>query len=381
MKVREEPPVASDEEEEPIKNKSFKNEENGGDGDVVKSLEVTGLPSDEEGETDAVWDLIRVIPATDPKIECRYESCTERAIATWASDKDPQDEWPLCEKCQLEDFGGWPEDVEPIEQDVDTVSVSARSTAEDKVRSTTGNGNDGKIETPQPPPIPASTIETPRTSKDDVVTAIQGTSELDTAQDEDDPQPSEEKYELSEIVSLKMLLGSPIKCSDEDCNLPACSVWTSTNDKKKWYYCIDCQERDFGGWPTSKELPCDYIQPEHLRTMASMCSAKKKPKIPKLTSHCVTPPPNRLVPKKVTTAASRVLSGEAKVPVPKVSRSAVARHEKWQADAKKMGVNRIIVKKNEAIKVVFDALYDAFRPMNLDNIYMVSAVIGETTEL
>ena len=37
-----------------------------------------------------------------------------------------------------------------------------------------------------------------------------------------------------------------------------------------------------------------------------------------------------------------------------------------------MGVNRIIVKKNEAKKVIFDALFDAFRPMNFNDIYTVS---------
>ena len=89
--------------------------------------------------------------------------------------------------------------------------------------------------------------------------------------------------------------------------------------------------------------------------------------MPVFTSNCVTPNP----PSKGTVAGiPAVVSVETK----KISRAAVARHEKWQADARKLGVHRIIVKKNEAIKAIYDALYDAFRPMNIEGIYLVNDI-------
>ena len=362
--------------DEPVGKDELKNGANGDDEDAAKSS-----ASEEEEEDDEVWDIIHVIPTAEQKIECRCDHCSEQAVATWATDKHPEDKWSLCEKCQLQDFGGWPDDVEPIERSDDAVIVAARSTTP---------SNDGAtMESIQPIPITMPTTKTTKTftkttpvdlPKDDNGIDLQSTKgELAIVDDKRDPQPSEEKYELSAIIPLERLLGSPIKCSDEACNLPACSVWTSSIDPKKWYYCVDCQERDFDGWPPSNELPCDYLQPEHLRAIATKCSKKRKPTMPVITSNCVTPLPNPSLPHKGTAAISQVVSGKTKAPILKVSHAAVARHEKWQADAKKLGVNRIIVKKNEAKKVVFDALYDAFRPMNLNDIYLVSATTRKIT--
>ena len=364
--------------DEPVGKDELKNGANGDEEDATKSS------ASEDEEDDEVWDIIHVIPTAEQKIECRYDHCSEQAVATWATDKHPEDKWSLCEKCQLQDFGGWPDDVEPIERSDDAVVVAARSTTPSNAGAT--------MERIEPIPITMPTTKATKTftktftkttygelPDDDNGVDLQSTKgELAIVDDKRDPQSSEDKYELSTIIPLEKLLGSPIKCSGEACNLPACSVWTSSIDPKKWYYCVDCQERDFDGWPPSNELPCDYLQPEHLRAIATKCSKKRKPTMPVITTNCVTPLPNSSLPPQGTAAISQVVRGKTKAHIVKVSDAAFARVEKWQADAKKLGVNRIIVKKNEAKKVIFDALYDAFRPMNLNDIYLVSATTVET---
>ena len=402
----EDPPIGNEKQEEEadgqkqeqdgcIRKDDTEKQENGDEENADKKPAVATPTSDEEvtptsdkddEEASEVWDIIRVIPTAEEKIKCRYENCTEQAVATWASDKNPEDKWPLCEKCQLEDFGGWPTDVEPIEQS-DDITVAVESTI---VRS----DDAPTIDVPVTPIPMAKNEKTTTSTTTSMVNVSTDSMDMDHPEnekqvdvspsspvpepsvnnDEREPEASEEKYELSRIISLEKILGNPIKCNDENCNLPACSIWTSTTDPKKWYYCIDCQERDFDGWPPSNELPCDYLEPEHLKAIATKCSKKKKPVMPTFVSHCVTPLPNSPRPPNAVTATSQVVGGQKKTSVPKVSRAALARHEMWQADAKKLGVNRIIVKKNEAQKVVFDTLHDAFCPMNFNNIYTVSLV-------
>eukprot|EP00536_Pseudo-nitzschia_multiseries_P009824 jgi/Psemu1/325786/estExt_fgenesh1_pg.C_2860001 len=352
-------------------------EENGIDEKAAVTSVTTGTDNsnedeeDDNGEVSEVWDIIRVIPTAEEKIECRYENCSKQAVATWASDKAPDDKWPLCEECQLEDFGGWPEGVDPIERN-DDIAPQGMST---------GNESACQVATPtslnENTKVSATPIGDKISSKDsNDAASLEGNLKDNTPpsppactsnQVEEGVEDRGESFELSNIIPLEKLLGSPVKCHDEACNLPAFSIYTSSTDPKKWYYCIDCQERDFGGWPSSKELPCDYLEPEHLETIAAKCSKKRNPAMPIFSSHCVTPLPKSPHPPKGTTSDSQKGAGKNKPS--KFSASALARHEKWQADAKKLGVNRIIVKKEEAKKVVFDTLYDAFHPMNINDIY------------
>ncbi len=371
--VRKDPTVATPEEKKEegadaigtgsIEKKDTKSEGSPNNDNQPESAEPGKLASNEESEVDEVWDILRVIPMAEEKIECRYEHCCEQAVAIWATDKDPQEKWPLCEKCQLQDFGGWPEGVEPIERSKDNSDIA------EKNEIPPANNEKKNVASATSSSTPAST----EPSKDDSETPLLTNKDQTVASQEDNnADATEEKYELVRIVPFEKLISSPIKCSDESCNLPACSVWTSAGDPKKWYYCIDCQEKDFGGWPPFNELPCEYLSPEHLRAIAKNCSKKRKPTMPKFASKCVTPNPSRTP--KGPASSPAVVSAEMKRSVSKVSRAAVARHEKWQADAKKMGVDRIIVKKSEAKRVIFDAVHDAFRPMNVDVIYMVSDI-------
>ena len=321
--------------------------------DDAEMSKVETLTSEEEGETEGVWDLVRVIPATEKKVKCRHDDCSNRAVAVWATDKHPEDEWPLCEEHQLEEFGGWPEGVEPVEASSDIVDVEMRSIAAKDEHPISESA-----ETISTSSVATEIIATPPTknrmnlsNEENGLVVGSTTNEVDVIDGERDPNPSEEKFDLSGIVPLKKLLSNPIKCSDEACLLPACSIWTSTSDPKKWYYCIDCQERDFGGWPPSNELPRDLLHPEYLRAIASKCSRKKKPKLPIVISNCVTPPPNHSVSRTTGSLGKKL--------------------EQWTAEAKKSGADGIIVKTNEAKKVVHEALYDAFCPMNVNDTYMV----------
>jgi hypothetical protein len=49
-------------------------------------------------------------------------------------------------------------------------------------------------------------------------------------------------WELTKIYTLNELKKfKPIMCSNEDCDLVACSRWESTEGGKPWNSCLDCQ--------------------------------------------------------------------------------------------------------------------------------------------
>ena len=104
----------------------------------------------------------------------------------------------------------------------------------------------------------------------------------------------------------------------------------------------------------------------------------------------ITPPP--IFNKAVANAQSNVVVGAASkkksvTPVPlkdnnnkggppkkkEASKEALAIHRKWQAEAVKLGGPdaKIVVSKGAAKKLIFDMLHDAFRPMNITEIYQV----------
>lgn len=75
---------------------------------------------DYDDDMEEEWDVVRVIPTAEEKVVCRSEDCYEQAVVIWASSLDPSSEWPVCEDCQLSEFGGWPEGVFPIKRSDDT---------------------------------------------------------------------------------------------------------------------------------------------------------------------------------------------------------------------------------------------------------------------
>ena len=47
------------------------------------------------------------------------------------------------------------------------------------------------------------------------------------------------------------------QCDTSECQLAACCIWSRSRDPSTpWYCCLDCQEKDFKGWPAdNKDIP------------------------------------------------------------------------------------------------------------------------------
>jgi hypothetical protein len=141
------------------------------------------------------------------------------------------------------------------------------------------------------------------------------------------------------------------------------------------------------------------MEAKHLKAIATKCSKQKRPTIPSFPSissspsakknhanaNFVTPPPNSLAAKatQAREGNSKNDDGSAEItPLASASRNpkkpsagALAMHKKWQEAAEAIGGKdaRIVVSKPVAKKLVFDLLFDAFRPMNITDIYKVIA--------
>jgi hypothetical protein len=66
-----------------------------------------------EDEEDEVWDVVEVLSSDKKGPRCRMKPCKKYAVAIWASNQNVKDTWPMCEKCQETEFGGWPEGMDP----------------------------------------------------------------------------------------------------------------------------------------------------------------------------------------------------------------------------------------------------------------------------
>jgi len=68
-----------------------------------------------------------------------------------------------------------------------------------------------------------------------------------------------------------------IKCHNyANCGLAACLVYKcTTSPYKEYYYCIECQEKDFGGWPAHDELPNKTVPIWKHRNMIEMSGGDK----------------------------------------------------------------------------------------------------------
>jgi hypothetical protein len=230
-------------------------------------------------------------------------------------------------------------------------------------------------------------------------------------------EDEEEQFDLIEVLSYEKIQKNQVVCSggDEGCTLLACSVWASSVNSKKWYYCVDCQKRDFNGWPESRELPISHMEQAHKQLITKHCSRKRNcamPSLPPLLAtggneiaddtsssrsrpktNFVTPPPNSLTTPKDDGNDSNGVGANNKsalvkqiipqtgdsIPAantgkPTASAIALATHKKWQEEAERLGTkdSRIIIDRKVAKKVIFDTLHDLFRPTNITDLYQVS---------
>ena len=259
----------------------------------------------------------------------------------------------------------------------------------------------------------SSSTTTPASNKEEnITTTPQGTDAVVATETE------EESYDLNKIFSLAELSSSQtqghILCSVCQA-LPACCLYVSnhqTKQQERWYYCLDCQHDDFGGWPQSPhEVPIhNQISSEHQALMVQLCSSatlqehhrtafpsflleeeassmtatKQGPPNP-----FVTPPPVHVgaiaaaaaagskkqgqVTAMITPAATATTTSKAKPTA--ASKGARAAFEKWQAAAEKLGLTtKIVVDKTAAKKLIYEALYDSFAAKTIDQLHKVSVL-------
>jgi hypothetical protein len=319
-------------------------------------------------QRDEVWDLMRVIRKSE-SIICRFDGCNQVAVATWASNLKPDDTWDMCVNCQEKDFGGWPEGIEPPTEDEEDVAAGTDKTKEETSNDIT-NENFDVI----PPETDPSRSDDQPSSSDD---AKGGTEKEDVTKEDDG---SAEIWDLKRVLSIEQITKEcPVKCSTEECPLPACCVWVSSRaPTTNWYSCLDCQANDFDGWPPLEELPVKSMTMDHRNAIASKCSRSKAPAMPQFLdpSANLTPLPNSLCDSEQAKLGSHVTPSPAVVVAAKPSAAALAAHKKWQDEAEALNGPgaRLVVGKPEAKKLIFDVLHDAFRPMTMADIHKVSTL-------
>lgn len=231
---------------------------------------------------------------------------------------------------------------------------------------------------------------------------------------EEDEDEEEEGWDLKHIHTIEEIKSGTMKCMTKRCPLIACTTYVSSIDSSSvWYSCLDCQEKDYGGWPTEiEEIPVKFLTEEHREVMSEMCTGRYSPEMPNIPTNdpskvtspqshqattklttldktdldtttqsnvnqvsAVTPPPGQRRQSLATTASSTATGTTTKkvTPIPsKPSNQALAMHKKWQESAKALGGERIVVSKPEAKKLILELLKDSFKPMNITDIFKVS---------
>ena len=171
------------------------------------------------GESREIWRLVRVLGLEkDDSFTCRTMQCEKNAVSLWMAG-NTSEEWPVCEACQEKDFGGWPEGME--------------STCEKEQMPTHPRRNDDDS-------FSQSSLTAAKQAVDQ-----DKTEEIELAQEakKEDDEAAEEVWDLKKIMSIDDVTHEcPIKCSHEDCPLPAAVGWVSNqNPNSKWYSCLDHQ--------------------------------------------------------------------------------------------------------------------------------------------
>lgn len=100
--------------------------------------------------------------------------------------------------------------------------------------------------------------------------------------EEDDNDDTE--WDLVHIFSVEELKSSsPKLCMTEGCPLVACSTYVSSVGREVWHSCLDCQEKDYCGWPDQiKEFPIKFMSSDHRSIIREKCSRQCAPQMPML---------------------------------------------------------------------------------------------------
>jgi hypothetical protein len=400
-------------------------------GDQKVGASVDDAPEKEEdtkpthaGEEET-WKLRRILSVqdiTNASVQCQNSKCKTLAACVWVSNLAPEVDWFSCLDCQVRatvapviplsevhsqlsrllhsflwllfifrlhqvtDFGGFPPvDELPVSSlDPTHLETMAYHCSRRKNPTMPDFGAPPSSTTPGKRDAPSKALITPAPPQDD---------------EGEEKEEDAEAWDLTRILSVEDIKDCPIKCSSESCPLPAACVWISNQaPTTKWYSCLDCQTKDFGGWPPIEELPVSYMAKEHMDFLARKCSRQKTVDMPSFPmaaspssgggnvnafSHSlVTPLPDGLTQDDDDEEGCSGAVAKAKKPPTQQhqlqpSKQALAMHQKWQEAAVAMGGKdaRIVVSKPKAKKLIFDLLENAFRPMNITDIHRVRSQI------
>jgi hypothetical protein len=91
--------------------------------DAVERLEES--PDDDSDDDDEEWILSRIFSIEELKSssppKCEADGCSRIACAIWKSNKE--EKWKTCLDCQEEDYGGWPDGMNPKDDDLSSFIV------------------------------------------------------------------------------------------------------------------------------------------------------------------------------------------------------------------------------------------------------------------
>ena len=74
-------------------------------------------------------------------------------------------------------------------------------------------------------------------------------------QDGGESEGGGEVWDLSKIYTEDEIKSNrPTRCQTRNCRNTACSEWVFKNNGRFWNSCLDCQEKDFDGWPDDDKI-------------------------------------------------------------------------------------------------------------------------------
>ena len=370
-------------------------------------MEVYPAPGagEEEGAEDK-WECKGPVPAGETVL-CHMDGCDKPAVRIWVGTVT-KTEWPYCLSCETKDFGEHVEEEWPA-----TMAATAAKNDDDDVVSPVMKTDVDDTTTTKQDDKEAIVLATPSTKNPDkavFLTPKPGVEVKDPQDQADGGVEEDDTFELVDFVSFEKMKTIERLCSI--CADPAmggssakqhlaCTIWQGSDPKsKKWYYCIDCQEDDFAGFPTKEELirrnALKNLDPatiqEHISFMKQKCSRMRNPAVPDLGSYLsssvsvggagrsplpktntnfVTPSPKTLASAKCLTQASGAAKGKGRST--NISKKNLENLQQWQKEAVAAGgeAANLITNIVEAKNKIFHTLFDVFAPMNITGIFNV----------
>ena len=106
-----------------------------------------------------------------------------------------------------------------------------------------------------------------------------------TERDNSSEEGTAELWDFKAVLEAAQIRQAKIPCQTPDCDLVACTAWESNlSPDKPWFSCLDCQERDFRGWPEKEELPIDTMGGELRKAIVEKCTRCPNPRMPDMRS-------------------------------------------------------------------------------------------------